>query len=76
MEGADQQVDPSQPVQLAEQLQSLGKTLELVIFAKVNHFREHNRNDRDLRAVVWFQSYLVRWSQRAVSSYNSRAVKH
>jgi dipeptidyl aminopeptidase/acylaminoacyl peptidase len=58
--GADQQVDPSQPLQLAEQLQSLSKTYELIIYANDDHFLEHNRNDRDLRAIAWFESYLVR----------------
>jgi dipeptidyl aminopeptidase/acylaminoacyl peptidase len=58
--GADQQVDPIQPLQLAEQLQSLGKTYELIVYAKDDHFLEHNRNDRDQRAIAWFESCMVR----------------
>jgi dipeptidyl aminopeptidase/acylaminoacyl peptidase len=58
--GADQQVDPRQPLQLAEQLQSLGKTYELIIYAEDNHFVEHHRNDRDQHAIAWFRSHLVR----------------
>jgi len=56
--GADEQVDPGQPLQLAEQLQHLGKTYELIIYASDNHFLEKNRYDRDRRVVAWFESYL------------------
>jgi prolyl oligopeptidase family protein len=45
--GTDQQVDPIQPLQLAEQLQRLGKTYELIIYAQDNHFLVNNRDDRD-----------------------------
>ncbi len=56
--GADQQVDPMQPLQLAEQLQRLGKVYELIIYAQDNHFIANNRDDRDRRAIAWFQSHL------------------
>jgi len=61
--GADQQVDPMQPLQLAEQLQRLGKTYELIIYAQDNHFIEKNREDCDRRVVVWFRSYLKKWGR-------------
>jgi dipeptidyl aminopeptidase/acylaminoacyl peptidase len=53
--GADQQVNPSQPLQLALQLQSLGKTYGLIIYAGDNHFVQANRLDRDNRALAWFE---------------------
>lgn len=45
--GADQQVDPIQPLQLALQLQQLGKAYGLIIYAGDNHFLQGNREDRD-----------------------------
>lgn len=56
--GADPQVDPSQPLQLAEQLQHLSKTYELIIYAGDNHVLAKNRYDRDNRTIAWFKSYL------------------
>ena len=58
--GADQQVDASQPLELAEQLQRLGKTYELIIYAGDNHFLAKNREDRDRRVIGWFESHLKR----------------
>ncbi len=55
---ADQQVDPSQPLQLALQLQQLGKTYGLIIYSGDNHFLQANREDRDQKALAWFTSYL------------------
>jgi len=56
--GADQQVGADQPLELAEQLQKLNKTYELVIYAGDNHFLVNNRDDRDRRAIAWFKSHL------------------
>jgi len=56
--GADEQVDAIQPLQLAEQLQRLGKTYELIIYAGDNHFLEKNRYDRDRKAIDWFKSHM------------------
>jgi len=58
--GADQQVSPKQPLQLALQLQELGKTYGLVIYAKDNHFIQANREDRDRRAIAWFEGYTTK----------------
>jgi len=52
--GADQQVNPSQPLQLALQLQELGKPYGLIIYTGDNHFLQANREDRDNRALAWF----------------------
>jgi dipeptidyl aminopeptidase/acylaminoacyl peptidase len=56
--GADQQVDPSQPLQLALQLQQLGKTYGLIIYSGDNHFLQSNRDDRDRKALAWFTVHL------------------
>ena len=55
---ADQQVDPSQSLQLALQLQQLGKTYGLIIYSGDNHFLQSNREDRDKKALAWFTSHL------------------
>jgi dipeptidyl aminopeptidase/acylaminoacyl peptidase len=56
--GSDQQVDPSQPLQLALQLQQLGKSYGLIIYSGDNHFLQANRIDRDQKALAWFASHL------------------
>ena len=56
--GADQQVDPSQPLQLALQLQALRKPYQLIIYASDNHFLSANRRDRDDRALAWFERHM------------------
>jgi dipeptidyl aminopeptidase/acylaminoacyl peptidase len=56
--GADEQVAPSQPLQLALQLQQLGKTYGLMIYAGDNHFLQANREDRDQKALAWFASHM------------------
>lgn len=56
--GADEQVDPGQPLQLALQLQQLGKTYGLMIYAGDNHFLQANREDRDQKALAWFATHM------------------
>ncbi len=56
--GADEQVDASQPLQLALQLQQLGRAYGLIIYAGDNHFLQGNREDRDQKALTWFASHL------------------
>jgi dipeptidyl aminopeptidase/acylaminoacyl peptidase len=56
--GADQQVDPMQPLQLAEQLQEQGKSYELHIYADDGHVLTNNRLDRDRMAIAWFRAHM------------------
>lgn len=58
--GADPQVDASQPLGLALQLQALKKEYSLVIYAGGNHVLTRDRVDRDERAVQWFERHLTR----------------
>ena len=56
--GADRGVNPSQSLTLAQKLQSLGKTYELIIYAGDGHRLARNQEDRDRRAVAWFKKHM------------------
>lgn len=56
--GADRQVDASQPLSLALQLQALKKEYALIIFAGGNHVLTADRLDRDDRAIRWFRRHM------------------
>lgn len=56
--GADWSVNPVQSLNIAQKLQSLGKTYELVIYAGDNHILTANREDRDRRVIAWFKKHL------------------
>ena len=56
--GADRGVNPSQSLNLAQKLQSLGKTYELIIYAGDGHRLSGNQEDRDRRAVAWFRKHM------------------
>ena len=56
--GADWSVNPSQSLNIAQKLQSLGKTYELIIYADDDHRLARNQADRDRRAVAWFRKYM------------------
>jgi dipeptidyl aminopeptidase/acylaminoacyl peptidase len=51
-------VSASQSLALAQQLQKLGKTYELIIYAQGNHYLSRNQEDRDRRAVTWFKRHM------------------
>ncbi|HKY45796.1 MAG TPA: prolyl oligopeptidase family serine peptidase [Pyrinomonadaceae bacterium] len=55
--GADWSVNPSQSLTIAQKLQSLGKTYELIIYAGDSHRLARNQEDRDRRAVAWFRKH-------------------
>ena len=56
--GADRGLNPSQSLTIAQKLQSLGKTYELIIYAGDNHRLARNQADRDRRAVAWFKKHM------------------
>lgn len=56
--GADRGLNPSQSLTIAQKLQSLGKTYELIIYAGDGHRLAHNQADRDRRAVAWFRKHM------------------
>jgi dipeptidyl aminopeptidase/acylaminoacyl peptidase len=56
--GADRGLNPSQSLTIAQKLQSLGKTYELIIYAGDGHRLARNQEDRDRRAVAWFRKYM------------------
>jgi dipeptidyl aminopeptidase/acylaminoacyl peptidase len=43
---------------LAQKLQELGKTYELVIYAGDGHGLPLNRKDSDKRVIDWFRKYI------------------
>ncbi|HSS20190.1 MAG TPA: prolyl oligopeptidase family serine peptidase [Pyrinomonadaceae bacterium] len=55
--GNDKGVSPTHSLKLAEQLQKLGKTYELVIYAEDNHYLSLNHEDRDGKALAWFERH-------------------
>jgi len=57
--GADKSVSPAQSLAIAQKLQNLGKTYELIIYAGDDHTLSHNRDDRDRTAISWFKKYLA-----------------
>lgn len=56
--GSDYSVNPQQSLHLAQQLQKLGKTYELLIYANDNHSLTNNRADRDRHVIEWFKRHL------------------
>ena len=56
--GADKSVDPAQSLKLAEELQRLGRTYQLIVYAEDNHILAKNREDRDRQAIAWFKTHL------------------
>ena len=56
--GADSQVNPSQSLRMAQQLQQLGKTYELVIYGGDTHILSCNQEDRDKKTVAWFTKFM------------------
>lgn len=56
--GADESVNPSQSLAMAQKLQGLGKSYELIIYAGDDHVLSNSFRDRDLRAVAWFKRHL------------------
>jgi dipeptidyl aminopeptidase/acylaminoacyl peptidase len=56
--GADWSVNPSQSLTIAQKLQGLGRTYELVIYAGDGHHLSQNERDRDQRATVWFKRHM------------------
>jgi dipeptidyl aminopeptidase/acylaminoacyl peptidase len=56
--GADQGVNPTHSLNLALQLQRLGRKYELVIYADDDHILSRNQEDRDGRAISWFRRHL------------------
>jgi dipeptidyl aminopeptidase/acylaminoacyl peptidase len=55
--GADWSVNPSHSLTIAQKLQSLGKTYELIVYAGDGHRLARNQEDRDRRAVAWFRKH-------------------
>jgi dipeptidyl aminopeptidase/acylaminoacyl peptidase len=56
--GADWSVNPGQSLSLAQKLQDLGKTYELIIYSGDGHILSRNQEDRDRRAIAWFKRYM------------------
>lgn len=56
--GTDWSVNPSQSLAIAQKLQDLGKTYELIIYAQDGHILSRNQEDRDRRAVAWFKRHM------------------
>lgn len=56
--GADNSVDPMQTLNLAQLLQKLNKSYELVIYNGDNHILSKNQKDRDARAIAWFKKHI------------------
>jgi dipeptidyl aminopeptidase/acylaminoacyl peptidase len=55
---ADQQVSSARTLELAQKLQALGKTYELVIYAGDDHGLSRNRADRDRQVLAWFRRHM------------------
>jgi dipeptidyl aminopeptidase/acylaminoacyl peptidase len=56
--GNDQDVSPVQALNFAQELQRLGKSYELLIYAGDNHVLSQHQEDRDQRAIGWFKKHL------------------
>jgi len=56
--GGDWRANPSQTLSLAQKLQGLGKTYELIVYARDNHGVAYNRDDANRRIIEWFRSYM------------------
>lgn len=55
--GADSEVSPALTLHLAERLLSLGREVELHVYAGDGHTLKRNRADRDARAAAWFRRH-------------------
>jgi dipeptidyl aminopeptidase/acylaminoacyl peptidase len=58
--GADPAVNPTHSLNLALQLQRLGRKYELVIYADDDHILSRNQEDRDGRVISWFRRHLMK----------------
>ncbi|MBV8856379.1 MAG: prolyl oligopeptidase family serine peptidase [Acidobacteria bacterium] len=58
--GADWSVSPAQSLALAQKLQELGKTFELIVYAGDGHILSRNQEDRDRHAVELFKGHMKR----------------
>ena len=56
--GADWRVDPGETLALAQKLQELGKTYELIIYANDDHRLSANRADSTQRMIAWFRKHM------------------
>lgn len=56
--GADGAVNPEQSLNLAQQLQKLGKPYQLIVYAGDGHILSNNKENRDQQAVSWFKKYI------------------
>jgi dipeptidyl aminopeptidase/acylaminoacyl peptidase len=56
---ADSDVDASHALNMAQRIQELGKTYELVIYGNDNHILSRNKDDRDRRAIAWFNKFMT-----------------
>ncbi len=55
---ADAQISATRALEFAQQLQALGKTYELVIYANDGHGLPMNQWDRDRRIIEWFRKHI------------------
>src|SRR5436190_16161327 len=55
---ADWRQKPSQTLSLAQKLQGLGKTYELIVYSGDNHPVAYNREDANRRIIEWFRRYM------------------
>jgi dipeptidyl aminopeptidase/acylaminoacyl peptidase len=55
---ADVQISATRALEFAQQLQALGKTYELVMYANDGHGLPMNRLDSDRRVIDWFRKHL------------------
>jgi dipeptidyl aminopeptidase/acylaminoacyl peptidase len=58
--GADWRVDPAETLHFAEELQKVGATYELVVYAGDDHGVSMNKDDSNRRIAQWFRRYMVR----------------
>lgn len=54
---------PLHALRLAERLQQLGRTYELVVYGGDDHILSRNREERDRRAAAWFQRFAIKKPQ-------------
>jgi dipeptidyl aminopeptidase/acylaminoacyl peptidase len=55
---ADWRVNPGHTLALAQKLQRLGKTYELIVYSGDNHGVAYNRDDASRRIIEWFRRYM------------------
>lgn len=60
MHGGADSLNPEHSLNLAQRLQKLGRTYELVVYAGDNHILSNNKEDRDRRAALWFKRHMKR----------------